>query len=127
MSSTFLKYIFIGVINTLCGYGIIFVLMYKNISPEISNFIGYFIGFFISYYLNKKYNFKSNNSHLNDLSKFVVSMGIAYFVNLIVLIICYKKFGINVYVSQVIAGITYTITGYFLSKIWVFKRKDMTL
>ncbi len=120
ISSSFIKYGVIGVINTLFGYTIIFLLVYINFGAELSNFIGYFLGIFLSYYLNKKYNFKSKNSYKKEMPKFLTSMFIAYLLNLIVLVFCYRYIGINVYISQLIAGVVYTLTGYVISKVWVF-------
>ena len=95
--------------------------MFIGLSPEISNFLGYFFGFFSSYFFNKKYNFKSTNSHQKDLPKFLLSMCMAFLVNLLVLSISYRLLMLNAYLSQVIAGIFYIITGYLLSKLWVFR------
>ncbi len=122
INNTFIKYSVIGVFNTFVGYGIIFVLVYFGLFPELSNFIGYFIGFFVSYFLNKKYNFKSKNHHKEDFPRFLLSMSIAYLSNLLVLVICYRFLDINVYLSQVFAGVVYVLVGYSLSKIWVFKK-----
>lgn len=121
INNTFIKYGIIGVFNTLVGFGIIFFLFFLGVYPELSNFIGYVIGFFVSYFLNKKYNFKSENSHKKDLPKFLLSMSLAYILNLLVLIICYRYLDVNVYISQVLAGVVYVLTGYILSKVWVFK------
>ncbi len=117
----FFGYIIIGVINTLFGYGVIFLLLYIDIEAEIANFIGYLLGFFLSYYLNKRYNFKSRRSHREDFPKFIISMGISYILNLTVMVISYRVLNIDVYISQIIAGVVYTLSGYILSKIWVFK------
>ncbi|RDU63191.1 GtrA family protein [Helicobacter sp. MIT 14-3879] len=117
-----IKYLLVGVVNTIFGYIIIFTLMYFKVSPEIANFIGYCCGVILSYFLNKHFTFESKNSHKNDFSKFVFLMTIAYLINLIILIICYRSFGVNKYISQVIAGVFYTISGYFLSRFIVFKK-----
>lgn len=123
-NNSFVKYGVIGLVNTIIGYGLIFTFMYLGILAEISNFLGYFVGFFVSYSLNKKYNFKSQNSHKRDLPKFLISMSIAYIFNLLTLIACYRFFGLNSYLSQIIAGAIYTLSGYILSKIWVFNYKE---
>ena len=99
-------------------------MFYIGLIAELSNFIGYLVGFFISYFLNKKFNFKSTNSHKKDLPKFIISMGIAYIMNLIVLFITYRIFVINVYLSQILAGVVYVFVGYLMSKFWVFGRKN---
>lgn len=120
-SATVIRYGIIGVINTLIGYGVLFYLTYIGVLAELSNLFGYAVGFVVSYFLNKKYNFKSKNSHSRDLPKFFFSMAIAYVLNLFALMFSYRFFGIDVYVSQILASVVYTLSGYFLSKFWVFK------
>ncbi|MGP1507148.1 MAG: GtrA family protein [Campylobacter sp.] len=51
-------------------------------------------------------------------------MGISYIVNLIVMSIFYRIFDVNVYISQLLGGVTYTFTGYILSKKWIFCTND---
>lgn len=125
LKNTFVKYGLIGIINTCVGYGITFYLFYIDILPELANFIGYLIGFFISYLLNKKFNFKSTKKHREDLPKFLISMGSAYIINLIVLFIAFRVFEINVYASQIISGLFYILVGYFMSKFWVFGSENV--
>ena len=120
IKSNFVLYLFIGLINSSIGYIIIFYLTYINIIAEISNFLGYFIGIFISYFINKRYNFKSNRTHKKELPKFLLSMFISYLINLLILIICYRILSWNVYASQLLAGVAYTLSGYVLSKYFVF-------
>lgn len=124
LNNTFIKYGLIGVVNTSIGYGITFYLFYICVLPELANFIGYVIGFFISYLLNKKYNFKSANSHRKDFPKFIVSMGLAYIINLLVLSFSFRLLELNVYASQLLAGLFYIFVGYGLSKAWVFKESN---
>jgi putative flippase GtrA len=119
--ASIIKYGIIGLINTAFGYGVIFILIYLGVVVEISNFLGYVAGFFLSYFLNKRYNFRSNRSHGEDLPKFIVGMSIAYILNLITMIMLYRFLNVDVYLSQILSGIVYTISGYLLSKFWIFK------
>lgn len=118
---SFIKYLMVGMINTLVGFGIIFLLMYRGLLPEIANFIGYLCGFILSFILNKYFTFKSKNYVKSEFIRFALSMGIAYLINLLILVISYRYFGINEYISQIIAGIFYTLSGYLLSKFYAFK------
>ena len=121
------KYLTIGVFNTLVGYIFIFTLMNVGFSPELSNFIGYSSLLLVSYILNKKFNFKSKKDHSEELPKFVVSMLIAYSLNLISLMFFIHVVTIDQYLSQILSGIVYRGSGYILSKIWVFsvKKKEI--
>ena len=119
----FFRYIFIGVFNTIFGYGITFSLFYFGVIAELSNLIGYSLGILLSYFLNKKYNFKNSNSHSKDFPRFVISMFAAYMLNLVILIIMFRYFTINFYISQVVASIGYILTGFILSKYYAFKER----
>ena len=118
----FLRYILIGVVNTFLGYMIIFSLFYFNIQPELSNFMGYIIVITISYHLNTKYNFKRKSQNKNAFLQFVLSMLDAYLFNLLIFLVCYRIMAINMYISQLFAGLAYVLIGYFLTKFWIFKK-----
>ena len=53
----FLKYLKVGVINTLCSLVIVYVLLFFEYDPYKSNLIGYIYGVFQSFFLNKAYVF----------------------------------------------------------------------
>ena len=122
---TLVKYLLVGVLNTIVGFGLIFLLMWQGFSPELSNIIGYAVGICFSFVMNKIFTFgskqASKTANLKEFVKFVSSMLIAWVLNFITLKICLKM-GVNAYLAQIISGGIYTITGYLLSKIWVFKK-----
>ena len=119
--STFIKYLIIGVFNTIIGYGIIFILMAFGIIPEIANIIGYIIGILVSYALNKFYTFKTKSKSKKEFFRFIVSMICAYLINLFVLIVLYRYFHIDKYIATIIASIFYTLSGYVFSKYFAFR------
>lgn len=123
---TFYSYSLVGIINSGIGYFIIFYLTYIQITAEISNLLGYASGLLISYILNKKFTFKSKKIYGKEFPKFIFIMGISYIINLSVLIICFRFLNINVFASQIIAGLTYLIISYVLLKLFVFNtsKKD---
>ncbi len=120
---TFLKFLCVGIINTIVGFGIIFLLMYFGVIPEISNIIGYTVGINVSYILNKKITFKSNKSHVKEFPKFLLSVGLSYILNFLGLLLFYRFFKINPYISKILSGAIYTISGFLLFKYFVFKNK----
>ncbi|PAF43946.1 GtrA family protein [Helicobacter sp. 11S02596-1] len=120
-TNSFVLYLLVGAINTIVGFGIIFILMAMGVNIELSNLLGYACGLVCSYLLNKTFTFKSKNTHAKDLTRFLIAMGIAYSINLAILSLSYRFFGINAYVAQVLAGIFYVIGGYCLNRFWAFK------
>ncbi len=119
--SKFIRYLIVGIINTIIGYGIIFTLMTIHIIPEVANIIGYIIGIIISYILNKIYTFKTNNKSKKEFIKFALCMICAYAINLAIFVILHRYFNIDKYIATIIAGIFYTLSGYIFSKYFAFK------
>lgn len=114
------RYILVGALNTIVGFGIIFILMWLGIIPEIANLLGYCFGILFSYILNKIFTFKSYGNSM-EFAKFVICMGVAYLINLTVLVVLHRIYGVNSYLAQIIAGGFYTLSGYLFSKYFVFK------
>ncbi len=121
IDSKFIRYLIVGVINTIIGYGVIFILMTIHVMPEIANIIGYMIGIIVSYILNKLYTFKTKNKSKKEFLTFILCMICSYMINLIILIILYRYCGIDKYIATIIAGIFYTLSGYIFSKYFAFK------
>lgn len=119
---SFFLYCLVGVINTCVGFGIIFFLTFLGLIPELANFLGYCIGVVCSFFLNSKITFSDKKvDKTHGLLKFAGSMGVAYLVNLVVLFLSYRIFGLNVYLSQILAGGSYTLCGFLLSKFFVWR------
>lgn len=115
-------YCLVGTINTFIGFGIIFVLTFLGVLPELANFLGYCIGIVCSFFLNNKITFSDKKTNKSQsLLKFAGSMGVAYLVNLAVLFLSYRIFGLNVYLSQILAGVSCTLCGFLLSKFFVWR------
>lgn len=96
--------------------------MYYGVMAEVANLIGYCFGILLSYLLNRVFTFRSQDSYKKEFFKFAISMGIAYLINLVVLSLSYRIFGIDKYISQIIAGIFYTLSGYLLNRFFTFKK-----
>ena len=118
----FFRYILVGCFNTLVGSIIIIYLSYVGLLPELSNFFGCFFVIFISYFLNRKYTFRSETNYKKNFTKFILSMLIAYILNLFTFEFSYRILNFNLCLSQIYAVLVYTFTGYFLSKKWVFSK-----
>ena len=115
-----LKYLCVGIVNSILGYAIIFILIYVGVIAEISNFLGYFIAIFVSFYLNKYFTFNDEVKNKLQILKFIISMGVSYTFNLIIMSFSYRVCCINVYTSQILGNLAYLSVGYILSKRWVF-------
>jgi putative flippase GtrA len=118
----FLRFLTVGVFNTILGYGVIFACMYlANISPESSNVAGYFVGLVASYVLNRNYTFNSKQNRRGEILRFLIVFAVAYTSNLFVLVILIHKLGLHEGVSQILAGLVYVVASYVMNKYYVFR------
>jgi putative flippase GtrA len=119
----FSKYILVGLLNTLIGYLIIFSFMYiLKMPPEISNFFGYAFGLILSYSLNRYFTFNSNQLKRKEFPRFLIIFCIAYTANLLMLLILIYGWAINDAAGQLIAGLIYVSTSFFMNQRYVFKK-----
>ena len=122
MNTQLIRFIIVGIFNTIIGLSIIYILIYFGFNNYISNIFGYLVGLSISFVLNKYYVFnaqKNNQIVYKQFGKFILIFMIAYSVNIIVLFI-----GLNhmtSYLAQFIAMIAYTVINFILNKYITFK------
>jgi putative flippase GtrA len=121
----FLRFLTVGVFNTVFGYCIIFACMYlAGLSAEASNVIGYAVGLTTSYLLNRNYTFRSKQGHSGEIVRFVVVFAIAYAANFLALLVLIRQLGVHEGLSQILAGGVYVLASYAMNKLYVFRNAD---
>jgi putative flippase GtrA len=119
--STFVKYVTVGLANTLCGLLIIYAMkFFAGASDVQSNVVGYAAGVVISFLLNRSWTFEFDGSNAYAFLRFAVVMMIAYALNLAT-VLAAIRLGINAYVAQAIGIVPYTVFGYLASKYIAFR------
>lgn len=114
-------YLFVGLFNTLVGFGIIFACMYLlGIGPVLSNVIGYLCGLVVSYVLNKRFTFKSTSKSKLEALRFLAVFLFAYGANLLALILAINWLELHDALAQVIASTVYVATSFLLNKYYTF-------
>lgn len=85
----FWKFILVGILNTVIGNGLMFILY--NFTPLkesdfgvvngywISSALGYIIGSVASYFLNKHFTFKNTEKGIKPALKFALNIAVCYF------------------------------------------------
>ena len=77
--ATFLKFMLVGVVNTLVGTAIMFFCF--NVlawSYWISSALNYMVGSIVSYLLNKRYTFQKKGHDWHTVWKFIVNVSVCY-------------------------------------------------
>lgn len=76
---TLIKFLIVGVINTLFGAGIMFVFYNCfHLSYWISSASNYFFGSILSFFLNKYYTFQSKGMSWREVCRFVINILVCY-------------------------------------------------
>ena len=76
---TTIKFLIVGVINTLVGTSIMFFLYnLLHVSYWISSASNYIIGSIVSYFLNKYFTFQSKEKSLAMVARFVINISVCY-------------------------------------------------
>ena len=72
---TFLKFIIVGVINTIVGAGVMFALYnIFHFSYWVSSIMNYVTGSIVSFFLNKYFTFKSSSFSFKEVIYFIINI-----------------------------------------------------
>ena len=76
---TMIKFLIVGVINTLVGNGVMF-LLYNLCSAgyTLSTIANYVVGSIVSYFLNKYYTFNKKQKSVKEVLRFIINIVVCY-------------------------------------------------
>ncbi len=78
---TFLTFLIVGVVNTVFGTAIMFILYNVfGCSYWVSSFCDYFFGSILSYFLNKHFTFKYKGATWQSIVKFALNIVVCYLI-----------------------------------------------
>lgn len=137
MKFTFVRFLMVGLINTMVGLSVMYLLLHGfGLSYWISTFLGNSVGACISFFLNRRFTFKSDVSVLTGLFRFITVILISYFIsyslgeslvqsllNNNVTFISKGKTDLAVLISTFL----YTLLNYLSQKLFVFHKKETIL
>lgn len=121
MNKRFIKFLFVGIINTIVGYGSYSIFIFLNIHYLIANTLSTIIGVINSYILNKKITFNDKKTNTKTPFKFVSVYVVSYLVGMINLKILVDFFNINSYIAGFFNLILTTLISWFGHKYFSFK------
>lgn len=133
-NSSFVRFLLVGVINTIIGLSASFILFNLfELNYWVSSFGGISVGAIASYFMNRKFTFKSNTSIASSWWKFMIVIVSCYFIS----------YSVSLWLSQLLLAIwpqastklahnlailfgngIYTILNYFGHKFFTFRSKQ---
>lgn len=131
INGSFLRFIIVGIINTIFGTAIMFVLY--NVFHQsywISSAANYFFGSILSYILNKYFTFKYKGWDVHSVIKFTLNILFCYFVAyglaqpLVNFVLGNLSQVIRDNVAMAVGMCVFVLLNYFGQRLFVFRRKS---
>ncbi len=117
-----IRFVIVGLLNTLVGYGIYALLVFIGLNYLISNTVATIIGVIHSYIWNRLYTFKSNNNVKKEIPKFISVYLISYIIGMITLYVFKDIFNISPYIAGLLNLVITTLISFFGHKYFSFRR-----
>ena len=122
------RFLIVGVANTLVGLGTMYAAMYLlGVDIVYANILGYTIGTIQSFLLNKSWTFGSKDRAVSSFIRFLLVLAVAYGANLITVVVANTVFAVNPYVAQVLGIFPYTALGFLGNRYFVFRHQRAVL
>lgn len=115
------RFIFVGILNTIVGYGAYFILLYLNMYYILALLISSVIGIAHSFIWNKKWTFKSKGDVRKESIRFISVYGIAFLINIVILALFVEKLMLDPKIGQIFALCIVTLISFFGHKYWSFR------
>lgn len=127
---TTIKFLMVGVINTLVGTGVMFVFYNVfGLSYWISSASNYIVGSIVSYFLNKYFTFQNKEKSWKQLLKFVINISICYLVAygmakpIVAYILSGQTKKVQDNISMLVGMGLFVVLNYFGQRLFVFKKE----
>jgi len=118
----FARFLLAGVANSAVGLCVIVLLQAGiGVDRRLANAAGYLVGGVVAYVLNRAYTFSSTASHARTMPRFILAAVGCFALNILVLEFCVRTLEWPVFMAQVAALTTYTLTFYVVSRRHVFR------
>lgn len=121
MDKRFFKFIFVGVLNTIIGYGSYSLFLFLHFQFLVSNTLSTIIGIACSYFLNRKITFNDVNTNVKTPFKFVGVYLLSYLISSLNLFLLVKVFNIDEYIAGLINLFVTTMISWFGHRYFSFK------
>ena len=115
-----IRFLFVGGLNTLVGYGIYAILLFLIVNYLIANTISTVLGVLHSYLWNRFFTFKSKEKAGKELLKFVLVYIISYLIGMVSLYCFTGLLKLSPYIAGLINLIFTTLISWFGHKYFSF-------
>ena len=129
---TFLKFILVGIINTLIGTAVMF-LCYNafHCSYWFSSAMNYVVGSIMSYFLNKYFTFQNKERSWKIVAKFIINITICYLIAygaakpLVACLLTNQTITIQENGAMLVGMVLFVILNYIGQRFFAFKKTEL--
>jgi len=114
------RFIGVGLLNTLVGYGIYGIFILLNVPYLIALLMATIMGVIFNYFSIGRLVFKSRGG-LIVFGKFIAAYGVVYGINATALDVLIKHFQFNPYIGQALCVPLSVLVSWLLMNYWVYK------
>ena len=114
------RYFIVGSINTLSGFILIFFFSsILHFDPYSSNALSFLCCHFTAFKMHKIYTFRASGSSARSIFRFTLVTMLSWMTNIITLSLLIS-FGVDEYISQGLAMISYVVISFLLHRLFTF-------
>jgi len=129
--NTVLKFLLVGVVNTLIGTGTMFLLYnLAHCSYWVSSAANYIVGGIVSFFLNKYFTFQSKTWEWSQVWKFAVNVTVCYLLGyglakpLVLHLLAGQAINVQENVAMLVGMCLYTGLNYLGQRFFAFKNVE---
>lgn len=116
-TSQFVRYIFVGGLNTAFSYSVYAALLYAGFTFVLANFVALVLGILFSFRTQGSFVFGNHNGKL--IYRFIGCWCVLWLLNILIIYLLVRA-GLNSYWAGMVAMVPVTAISYFALKIFVF-------
>lgn len=125
---TMIKFVLVGLFNTLVGCGIMFLLYnLAHCSYWFSSAANYVVGSIASFFLNKYFTFQNHERSIKQVVKFIVNVAVCYLIAygaakpVVMWLLSGQPVKVQENVAMFVGMGLYTVLNYFGQRFFAFK------
>lgn len=125
---TMIKFVLVGLFNTLVGCGIMFLLYnLAHCSYWFSSAANYVVGSIVSFFLNKYFTFQNHERSIKQVVKFIVNVAVCYLIAygaakpVVMWLLSGQPVKVQENAAMFVGMGLYTVLNYFGQRFFAFK------
>lgn len=128
LDPTMVKFLLVGVVNTLVGCGVMFLLYnLASCSYWLSSAANYVVGGIVSFFLNKYFTFQNHERSWKQVVKFIATVAVCYLLSYgaakpaVMWLLSSQPVKVQENVAMLVGMGLYTVLNYFGQRFFAFQ------